>query len=65
MSPLTSNYTKMFEPITPLKNEINSRSSSDETLTANEEMDEDEARLRANKICSKSAKKPVISSFKE
>ena len=39
----------MFEPITPLKSEINSRSSSDETLTANEENDDEMNGLKTQK----------------
>ena len=39
----SSSYTKMFEPITPFKmnSEIHNRSSSDETLTASEEVDDE------------------------
>jgi hypothetical protein len=43
----------MFEPITPLKSELNNRSSSDETLTANEEIDDEENK---NENCVKNIK---------
>jgi hypothetical protein len=50
----------MFEPITPIKQEINSRSSSDETLTANEENDDENCFISSN-ITPKSSKFPSIS----